>query len=349
MSFENIPPQGRRHPLDMPPLETDEHEERIEKHTYPLDSEITVDILVKKFEPEHTEAREDRKRSRAVIYIAGHSMTAENGSVANICRAYADVASLKTYAISSSSREQGALWGPESNDFLYEEARAISMFIEKKGIEEVTIVGHSEGGDKAINVAAILQEEVPGVAVHGLILLASAGLYKQTQETIGKLPGHIANAGREDEDPAVAKRREQATQDIRLNNFQDAMQWFLTPQRTPIQIEEVTRKNPRMADVACPIVVFFGKDDPVANLAGIVSPRAEKRVRKKLGEISGVNNKTVAARAEIARKIFPLSSGVRIYVAEKTPDHLFPIVEPKHVAETSFGILERLHRGDTVH
>lgn len=57
-----------------------------------------------------------------------------------------------------------------------EGAEAERKFIEANGYTDVTIVGNSQGGVRAIELADLLQEKNPEIKINGLILLASKGL-----------------------------------------------------------------------------------------------------------------------------------------------------------------------------
>lgn len=57
-----------------------------------------------------------------------------------------------------------------------EGAEAERKYIEERGFDEVTIVGNSQGGVRAIELADLLQEKNPEIKINGLVLLASKGL-----------------------------------------------------------------------------------------------------------------------------------------------------------------------------
>src|SRR3972149_1841122 len=87
------------------------------------------------------------------------------------------------------------------------------------GLKEVTPVGLSQGGIKAVNLATLLQEKNPDVRVRGVILLDSVGLYSQDEGELAKnftkdalintpnasIDAHLFDINRKQKAPSIGK------------------------------------------------------------------------------------------------------------------------------------------------
>src|SRR3989344_2409131 len=115
---------------------------------------------------------EGEKSTKATPFLPGWAMTAGRESVREISQSFADYAESPTYIISTRAANRA------SEDMLYQEADAVRQFVEEEGLSDLVVSGHSQGGDKAIDLVTMLQEN-PKMKVEGLVLIDSVGLYEQ--------------------------------------------------------------------------------------------------------------------------------------------------------------------------
>jgi len=73
----------------------------------------------------------------------------------------------------------------DNDDPINTQAQAIRQFIKEQGITELTLFGHSQGGDKAIDLITMLQADVE-LKINGLVLMDSTGLYEQDKNEFAK-------------------------------------------------------------------------------------------------------------------------------------------------------------------
>lgn len=109
---------------------------------------------------------------QAVIFLPGWSLNAGTKSAREVGQAFADAGIRKVFVVDAK---------PDRvvDDTLYKEAEAIARLVKESGIKRLTISGYSEGGVRAINLAVILQKQYPEIAVDGVVLMESMGLYDQ--------------------------------------------------------------------------------------------------------------------------------------------------------------------------
>ena len=152
---------------------------------YRLESGADVEVRSKDFYPQDNEVQLDP--NRAVIFLPGILMNPGDDIVKNLGQSFAEKSLGKTIVIST-KLTKGNLSQEDAKklDLIYEEAKGIKNYIQEKGLTEITLAGWSLGGDKAIDVAELLQDD-QDLKIEGVILLSPAGLYDERK------PGQLKN------------------------------------------------------------------------------------------------------------------------------------------------------------
>ena len=156
------------------PEKKSESKEQAERRQCQLETGEKIEILSKEFSPKETNGKQN------VVFLPGWKMSPESSATTALGQSFAERSKAKTYVISSRTESE-----PGTEDVLLKEAEAISKFIKEKGLTDIVLAGHSQGGDKAIDLVTILQND-PEIRVHGLVLLDSMGLYDQAPESLTK-------------------------------------------------------------------------------------------------------------------------------------------------------------------
>ena len=355
---------------------------------YELDSGISVEVRSAEFKPRNERGRElrDAPQDRAVILIPGWG-NSRLLTMNELSQAFADNAGSRTFLVTARSLEQENKTTEATPDFLYEEARAISRFIKERGLKQITLTGHSQGADRAINIASILQDD-PDIKIDGLVLIGPTGLYEQNPVELGKaFATHVVGVPFVRPDiPRIAKQVENASQagapyihdvarnekdrktpeqrtaaeiskegmwDGILSNLGMVGRSLYKPgaliRRISSEIKEMAKKNPRAEKIRAPITIIAGAGDPVADRERIVPSKPEQEVRTEMGETLE-RRKDLAARERILKEnVFPSSPYIRMVVpgSEKLGNHLVQIFRPDAVAKVSLYLLRRYARETT--
>jgi len=351
-----------------------------ETSTYRLESGApTVELIWT-----HAAARESNERvpGRAVVLLSGWGNT-RLASMEDLPQAFADNSHSETYTLIPRTQERGEKGAGENVNLLYEEARAVAQFIKDKGIKDVTLAGHSMGADRAVDVAAILQDD-PDVKVNGLVLMGPIGLHEKDPIDLAKtfvahtggVPSFIApdvpriskdvkDSSAEDapyirglakNEAARKSPVEQTAAEIASVGTWDGILSQIAEvgrswgpgvsfwRRLKSDITDMAARNPRMETVNVPIVLIAGSNDPVADHEKIMPAEEEQKMRKEMGEEPG-QRKDLAAREQYLQKnLFKSSPYVRMIVPEKMGNHLVQIFRPEAVAKTSLYLLDRYKR-----
>ncbi|KKR80912.1 MAG: hypothetical protein UU73_C0002G0029 [Candidatus Daviesbacteria bacterium GW2011_GWA1_41_61] len=333
-------------------------EDKIETRNYLVDN-IPIEVKAKRFllQEDSLKVEENSTSGMATIVLPGWSANLGGKSVELLGQAFADQSGI-TYAITT--RAEQVI--PNS---LYKESQAIVKLIQEKGIKRVILAGNSQGGDKAINVAVILQElskQDPEIQVEGVILMDSTGLYEQGK---GELAGKFAAdslLGTPKTSGAAFFRRlgegiryrtffrkfapDLLSKAIQAGKVVDSgavgLDVFLGivkemgrsrleyPKRIINEIREMGAINPRMSEVTAPIILVQGSMDPVSSPEKITPSR---------------DVPTPDLREEYLKaNLFKSSPAVKMVVAKRVGHHGVPLFRAESVAKVSTYLLHRLHR-----
>lgn len=330
--------------------------------TVEIGGEVSKDSAGKKYDVEGTSihlgwkefnpSKGPAKAGKAVIFLTGWAVNEKSKSIQDLSQGFADSSQAVSYAVQTRA-EKPAL------DSLEKEAEAVKRFIKEKGISEVILAGHSQGGIKAADLAVMLQEE-EGVKVDGLILMESVGLYNQTDLT----SAFIKDAGKtlvnstatvlgsiKDKHPSfdLANKGSRAGIDIAQGILKEAANSTLHLQsykeRLAKEVAEMSRANPKLREVKVPVVMVQAAQDLVSNIERIVPPY-EVKVNATQEE-DGMNRlieQRKAREAYIKQNYFPNSPDVSLVVPTKIPHHGLPLFRSQSVANAAIGLLERSQR-----
>ncbi|MDO8664796.1 MAG: alpha/beta hydrolase [Candidatus Liptonbacteria bacterium] len=223
-------------------------------------------------------------------------------------------------------------------DSLYQEAKAVREIIIEKGLKQITLAGHSEGGSKAVNLIDILQKENPDIFIRGLALLDPVGLYEQSQrELIGAFAKDTmvntpATAAKNFlKDPSLTVKALQAGSDIIFNIAREIKMGGMEYIARFHALLEIAKANKRYAKVKCPVVLIQGEQDPVSSHDRVIPSEKDPVLLSKRREI-------------LKNTFFPNSPQVDMLVPKKIGHHGLPHFRADEVAKTSIYMLDRYWR-----
>lgn len=343
MSFEKPPKNEQFEQLPTP----DQND--FERKTYNLESGSIVEVSARELNGnKEPEGKQEKMPKGAIIFLPGWGMDAENETARKLGGAFADGSQGLTYAITTRAEAM------HEKDTLLEEAKAIAQFIKEKGIKEVTLAGHSQGGDKAINVVTILQEDL-GMQVKGLVLIGATGLYSQTptglvagfsKDSLLNTPKTLARNARKH--PEAIAQGNKATTDLVFGIIREIAKSRLDyPKRFLTEIREMAAVNPRLAALKVPIVLLTGAYDPISNPEKIIPAGEEDKIMEawKREEETPERETFIDPREKFLQKnLFPNSPYVRMVIPEKFGHHGIPLFRTASVARASLYLLKRFHR-----
>lgn len=270
------------------------------------------------------------RAEEAILFLPGVALEANSKSVGNVSREFAEYNEVPTYAISTRTVS------PDVSDSQYHQAEAISKFVAEKKFKKLKIVGHSQGGNKAIDLVYLLQESNPEIDISGLVLIDSAGLYKQDSASI--LDKFTRDSLIETPQTAVKKfgRKGSFAKHALLLGEEVAAGILKEAAGSPRQFRKRAKReeteaaalNKRAAELTCPVILVQGAKDLVSDYRQIVpSPEEASQLEGTLKE-----------------NLFRQSPYVRMLVAKKAGHHGLAYFRSKEVAETSSYMLERFTR-----
>lgn len=320
--------------------------EIVDTRRYWLESGEAVTITIKEFQPIHEgHHRHAAVSSPTIVFLPGWAMGADSEALERLGAAFAR--SSGTSAISMSTEIDTIADGQEA---LYKEAQAIALFIKERGLNKVILVGHSQGGDRGIDLATILQDDSE-ISLKGLALIDAVGLYDQEP---GELARHFAEDSLMDtastvvkklrENPALAAQGMRVGASIVAGIFRDWMHYGSEAvPRVEKEVAAMAKKNPHMSQVAVPIVFITGTHDPVVNLDRLLSANEEERMVEEWEKTHTDTPDTPNARTleVVLKRLFPKSPYVRAIIAEKLGHHGLPLFRPESVASITLFILKQ--------
>lgn len=342
MSFESAKVKTERRADDLEYVKI--VPEATEKKLYQLETGESVEVIAKTFEYTPSET-EKKQPERNVVFLPGWKMDAESAPVDKLGKAFAEKAKGKSFAIST--RTEGP---PDKEDALYKEAVAISKFIKEKRLTNIVLAGHSQGGDKAIDLAAILQHD-PELNIGGLVLLDSVGLYEQTASSLTKdfIKDSMVNTpATMVKNPKVFVPGISAGNSVVTGIFKEvAKSGTESLSRMTDEVRAMARQNPRMEQISIPVILISGAEDPVSSPDRIIPPSEEKRLLEeweKEDEEGGASVNIDPREKFLQESTFPNSPYVRAVFPEKLSHHGLPLFRSESVANASLYLLKRFER-----
>ena len=343
---------------------------------YRLESGADVEVRSKDFYPQDNEVQLDP--NRAVIFLPGILMNPGDDIVKNLGQSFAEKSLGKTIVIST-KLTKGNLSQEDAKklDLIYEEAKGIKNYIQEKGLTEITLAGWSLGGDKAIDVAELLQDD-QDLKIEGVILLSPAGLYderkpgqlknKVIKDSLGtpiSLAAELAPGFGVDRTPSYRKKYVRTllrgmsgaygTASNLVKNFVASPNEY--PGKLQRDFSEMEKKNPRIQEIKAPVVLIVGAKDGVVPLGEIIPFEEEAKIeeerismqnqRLELEKSGGtwIGKKPFNTREKyLKQNLFKKSPFVRMITAEKMGKHGLPVYRAEDVVNASLGTLERYYR-----
>lgn len=308
-----------------------EEREILGKKTYQTEAG-PVEVEWLEVRPANGEVVSEKETSpKATLFLPGWAMTPERDSLRQLSQSFADYAENPTYIISTRAVEHS------KGGMLYQEADAIRQFIEEKRLSDLVVSGHSQGGDKAIDLVSMLQEN-PGVKVEGLVLIDSVGLYEQgnielaakfTKTSLLDTPrGAFKYLGSKS---SFLKRSMQAGTDVIFGIAREvgkSKRSYLA--RLLSEIKNMATLNRRIEQIKIPVVLVQGSQDSISD-------------PKRIAPVEGPSER----ESYLKENLFKSSPYVRMIVAEKAGHHGLPLFRSESVARASLYMLKRFHRSRT--
>lgn len=277
MSFESFSttpsPEKRRREERVPGAAFEEPAERLEYHLHGLD----VSLAARHFAPESGE----RPEGEAVVFLTGWGASVEDGNVKNVGERAAEEWGCEAYAIEAHASERGAQAKERHIHHLATEAEAVAEFLRGKHLKKVTLIGHSQGGNRALNLAFLL-EHAADVSLEGTVLIGSAGLQKDNElAKLASLPFLPLTAFSEllrgfARGPEQVSRTLGVMTDVGMNVAGEAARSGLGySERQATEAAEAGEVNPVTKKLHSPVVVVEGAYDQFAPAERIKASLAE--------------------------------------------------------------------------
>ena len=246
----------------------------------------------------------------------------------------------------------------DNDDPINTQAQAIRQFIKEQGITELTLFGHSQGGDKAIDLITMLQADVE-LKINGLVLMDSTGLYEQDKNEFAKsfvtdaamstpktVMGQLWQANYAKKQRLdMLKRGTRTLIDVLTGVIRDILKYKTDyPTKLNKEVIDMANVNSNLAAIKVPVIIMSGDKDPISNPAKIVPPEEEARI---VGEIEkDLENENFVDPREryLQENLLPNSPYVRMIIGKKMGHHILPYFRPESVAKVGLYALERYHR-----
>lgn len=334
-------------------METESSFEQLDKNTGSKPYNIEgrpVTLRWKEFKPKEPKIDLPGQES-GIVFMPGWAIPTGGTAVEPLCEQFAEVSGEKVYTVE-------ALGDPRKIKQL-DAAEATRQYIIEKKLKNVTIVGNSQAGVRAIDLVSLLRKNNPEIQVNGLILPSSMGLYDQS--VLGILMRLATDAIKTNKilgQPENEEIKELNDKAMKENFHEFVEQVKAAKGNIPHGVynlgKDMGSLNPRLKDVDVPVVLLQGAEDVLSNPHKIVPPElglgGAKEHAQKLKEYKqDPANKeepesVVAQRAEyLLNELFPNSKGVKMIIAEKLSVHGLPYLRYRQAALGSLIALERLN------
>lgn len=286
-------------------------------------SEGMVEIKLKTFSPERQAETKETDKKTATIFLPGYSARPDNGSLKGLNEYFATCGKQDVHCISTRMEHHTH---PNS---LYNQAEAVATHIQDSGIEEVTLIGYSNGGAKAIHLAKIIKERNPEIEMRGLVLMNAVSIYEQDSKQI-KL--NFFASGKQVSWERYMWKKIQGGAEIAGAAIKEIIRSGVTSykERTEHDINQMAQLNPSAQSIDIPIVLIYGKEDKVTNPYKFAPDVNDEDLRK--------------IRQYLKNELFQNSPGVYLVTGEKEGHHAMPELRNEEVAKAAFYLLQRHHR-----
>lgn len=236
-------------------ISNDRRESGMQREMLEVDG-ARVELSVVESRPQEKQA----DPTKAVIHLAPWSWAAETPIIRGSGQKIADGMGENTYTISTRTDKIDP-------DALFIESQGIANFISDRGWQEVTILGHSEGGIKAVNLASILETQSPQVWINGVVLLDPMGMDQRRVVDLAKsFAGDIVAVNPKEFKKAGKLSPEGGAVQFLLSLWQD-MKFFgwQYPQAVSEELKAMARPNPRLRQITSPVLLLTGEQDFISD------------------------------------------------------------------------------------
>ena len=309
--------------------------------SYTLESGETVEVSWHAFEPSNigvpSEEKEDAPAEPEVIFLPGWSLAAESPAVQELATSFADRTKRPCLSVTSKSENH------DDKDYLYTEAKAIAQLIKERGCKNIVLAGHSQGGDKSINIAELLQSD-PDIQIDGLLLLDAVGLYEQepgeltkgfAKDALVRTPVTVVHS------PEIMGKAMKVSTEILLTMLRDlATERTAYSEKLTNEIQGMAEANPRLSELKIPVIIVSGTLDPISDPEKIMPKEAEEAIRQQ--RIDGEYHDP--REVFLKENVFPHSPYIRMVKPTKLANHGMPLFRSESVARASLYLLERYKR-----
>lgn len=210
---------------------------------------------------DNQENRELPSSNEAVIFLMGYPWQAKSETLWTFPQDLAKQFKVPSYNIETDL-------GRIDPNGLSIEAEATRQFIEKQKLNKVTLIGHSEGGIRAADLATLLEQKNPQVQINGVVLMNPMGMYPELIRTLGKnFFVEVAKIEGQEKNPAVKESMLRIMLDFAKSIGKDIKSaWGIKyPWLVANQMGMMTRLNQSLAAIKAPVVVMSTERDFVSD------------------------------------------------------------------------------------
>lgn len=251
-------------------LEARQEQERQPKifvNNYEVEPGQMVELKARVTNPDKgVEGKEQNPRD-VVVFLPGYTSQADYTALEPINQSFANESKQDTYTITTRQEQSG------QKETQQQQARAIAKYLKELGLEEITLIGQSNGGDKAMRLAEILQEEYPEIKMRALALVNSVGLYEQDSENLRK------NFHQTAKQTQLSKNTVWAGIEIAYSVIKEAIRsrgWKEYIKRTRHDAKHMASKNSSAEKITAPVFLVHSEDDLVSDHLWFTPPLDKK-------------------------------------------------------------------------
>lgn len=307
--------------------------------------EYTVDGAKVQIRCSETRPKEGKNLDlrKAIISYSSWNWIPELKIMKDIAQKIADYSGQTVYNISSKTDQLG----PDAGLI---EAKGATQFLNSHNLSEIIIVGHSEGGLKAVDLVAELEKNNPQTTIDGLVLMDALGLYNQDPKTL--MRNYLTDpkfAAKEFRDTQTAPPKGGAMQF--LHGLWEDIKFFGAnyPRKLKEEVITMAQVNLRLKEIKTPVLIITGDRDYVSDHHKYVPSEA---IDKRAGEAPSdeptqqqMMRRSKARNELIRENILPKSEKVSMIVLSKGAHHAgVTDIRINQVANVVSGIFDRMKR-----
>lgn len=283
----------------------------------------------------------------AVIFLPGVALEGDSGPVVESGTHFANASQAKTYTIST------RLGSPTTENFQEIQAQAILKFITEQGLKKITIVGNSQGANKGIDLAWLIQEanKVEGatqIEIEGLVLTSPGGIIEQDEKELTKnffkdslgattlevVSQAVKNPTKYKQGVAASSKLGAS---VAYNMAKEAVRGQLA-KRTVRESKEAAKVNEHARELEVPVVLVVGEKDAAFN--------ADKFVPEIAHDQSLWSQQK--REEKMMQEVFHNANGVRVLKAQHNGVHGVHYFREDQIANATMYMLKRMNRGQAL-